>query len=93
MTEGAEPRVTYTVKEILDQQERSAVARHQEAMRALEAVDLKVTHVSKRVSALETERQRRSAITAGINKLWVVGAAALAILIEIPGMLYYLGGH
>lgn len=87
-----EPQVSYTVKELLAQYDERAEQRHREALRAVNTVDKKVDGLTTRVRSLEDDRKARRAISTGLSKAWVAGIAILGVLVNLPGVLYYIHG-
>ena len=84
--------VTYTVKELLGMMEQRADERHAETKAQLAQVEAKVGAVAVRVSSLEKDRTRRVAITGGLSKVWVAAIALMGVLVNLPGLLYYIHG-
>lgn len=59
----------------------------------LDRIETKIDKIDSRVAALEQSRQRSGAITALGGKVWVGAVAFLGLVVNIPAMMFYLGGH
>ena len=81
-----DPTVNYTVKEILQRQDDLAAERHAEVMRSIRGLTV-------RVDKLEADQTRRVGWTAGRDKMLAATIGVTGILMGLPAMLYYLGGH
>lgn len=86
------PRVTFTVKEMLEAMDRRADERHAEALRQIADVTANVRVVSSRVSALEADRQRKIGVVSAQGRIWVAAVAILGLVVNIPAAMFYLGG-
>jgi hypothetical protein len=56
-------------------------------------IDGRLDRIDGRLETLETARQRQSAITTLGGRAWVAAIAVLGLVVNIPAMMFYLGGH
>jgi hypothetical protein len=55
-------------------------------------IDGRLDRIDGRLETLETARQRQSAITTLGGRAWVAAIAVLGLVVNIPAMMFYLGG-
>jgi hypothetical protein len=84
--------VSYTVKEILAEQEKRAEERHKQVRSDISTVNGKVDVLGSRVDNLEGDRDKRLGRSVAVGKIAIATGAIATILINIPVAVFYLGG-